>query len=247
MYEDYVRFKHKDKTMLSEGGYYYHLMYKKLLETNLPENYAVRLLYLATYVNYDNCIVTGQGGSLHELNMKEVRELLDLSIPEAIRTVKYLKTKGFLIEHEDGAVYINSEFCNKGKTKIDDGTTRLFEAGFRQLYKNVPPTSHKTMYLMVQILPYVNLHHNIICRNPLEVDKVKLDIMLWGDLGRELGLSVDQGKKLRSKIARFKINDKDCVAEFKTASGDRHYLLVNPRLFWGSNTGKYADIAALYD
>lgn len=86
--------------------------------------------------------------------------------------------------------------------------TRVFINGFNELYDGVAPRQHKQLATFIKILPYLNSEFNILCENPDETDKRLIKPLKWIDLGEKIGLTIDQSKKLKSKLFKLRIHGK---------------------------------------
>lgn len=57
----YHMIEKSNNQMIEEFGNFYHMFYGNILKMEIEPQYMVRFLYLCSYVNYDNLLVTGHG------------------------------------------------------------------------------------------------------------------------------------------------------------------------------------------
>ncbi|ALG48584.1 hypothetical protein FORC3_1207 [Clostridium perfringens] len=236
----------KSNNLINEvGGNFYHMMYDRILNADLQENYAIRFLLLCTYLDYENNLVVGKTSDRRKIKENELKDILKLSERETIRTKKYLLEQN-LITIDDGIISVNKDFAIKGKVKVkDEPYSRVFEEGFKDLYYGVKPVQHKNLYFFIKCLPYLNNKYNILCENPLEKDKDLIKPLSFGELGKIFGMDRKQASNLKNTLFKLKVNDKKVIAELVNLSERR--IVVNPAIFYKSNSECISDVARLFE
>ena len=230
------------------GGFYFSI-YKDLLDIKLEPQYEFRFIYLCAYMNYDNKITfgnaEGNGKLAHE---KDLMEVLGLSQNETIRTKNALIKANLITIEEDKTISINKKYAAKGKItkKILRGSVRIMEIGLRNLYENVTPKEHKKVDVLIKLLPYVNYDYNILCKNPSEPNKDKIEPLTIKDLCGIIGYDVKNQTKLKNSLLKLKVKNK-CVIAI-TLVGNKHAISVNPYIYYkGNKINNLKHLCAIFD
>uniref|UniRef100_UPI0039E9807C hypothetical protein n=1 Tax=Clostridium perfringens TaxID=1502 RepID=UPI0039E9807C len=190
--------------------------------------------------------VVGNTSSRRLMNESDLEMVLKLSKNETIRTKNYLISNN-LIRIEDNIIKVNKDFAIKGKVKNKSNLaySRVFEEGFKDLYYGVSPSQHKNLYFFVKCLPYLNNKFNILCENPLEKDSDLIKPLSFGELGKIFGMDKVKASKLKTNLFKLKINDRKVVAELVNLSERR--IVVNPAIFYKSNSECISDVAKIFE
>lgn len=242
---EFESFKNSNEDIFNLCGNYFHMLFNKILDKNIEENYAIRFLKLCTYMNYDNVLVEGNTNGQRKLRCKDLKRILGLSDRETLNTKKYLLENSLIIINDDGVVSINKEYCIKGSIKCSSEVVRVFQKGFGELYNQVLPRQHKILFNFIRCLPYLNKDYNILCENPTENDRTLIKPLSFGELGKKFGLNTTQTSKLKAKLFRLRINNKKVVAEW--IDDDKRVVIINPAIFWKSNRNTISDISKIFD
>ena len=86
------------------GGYFYHLLFKNILDKNFEENYIIRLCKLCSHLNYDNVLIQGATKGQTKILEKDLRVIWNLSEREFINTRNYLIKNNLISINEDGSI-----------------------------------------------------------------------------------------------------------------------------------------------
>lgn len=242
----YFSIKKENSSIHNVGGYFYHLLFKNLLEKDFEENYMVRFMKLCTHLNYDNVLVQGEKNGQTKLLEKDLEKVLNLSERELRNTKKYLIENNLIEIDKNGVIRVNKDYAIRGKVKGDNGMTRVFIDGFNELYDGVSPRQHKQLATFIKILPYLNSEFNIICENPDETDANLVKPLSWVELAEKIGLEKKQAYNLKTKLFKLRINGKKVIAEWKD-NFDTVKLVVNPAIFWKANQSKISDVAKIFE
>lgn len=238
-------FQNSNEDMFKIGGNYFHMVFNKILEKNIEENYAIRFLKLCTYMNYDNVLVEGNTNGQRKLRCKDLKRILGLSDKETRNTKKYLLENDLIMIDNDGVISINNEYCIKGSIKGSPEVVRVFQKGFGELYNQVSPRQHKILFNFIKCLPYLNKDFNILCENPTESDKTLIKPLAFGELGKKFGLDTTKTSKLKAKLFRLRINNKKVVAEW--IDDNKRMIIINPIVFWKSNRNTISDVSRIFE
>lgn len=233
------------KNTCSKLGGFIHVCYVKneLLFNKLGLNKPTisRILYLATYIDYNNresnvLVRYGKNKKIKYLTIDEIKKLLKLSDRTFIRFIKEIKEKELLFECNN-KLYLSDKYFEKGKCNFNkDEYTRLFISPIRHLYENCNVSQHKNLSDVLQLIPYLDRETNVI-----KIDGKPSDIK---DIMELLGFStkgINTINNFKKKMLQFNI----------TYEGKKYYLfgaltieyenkkrtafVVNPYVLYGGN------------
>lgn len=212
-------------------GNFYFSCYSNLLELNIDKQYKFRFIYLCTYMNYENQLEYGNAKGKGRLMLeKDLEEVLGLSERETRNTKNELKKNNLLIVNEDGSLSVNDYYCIKGKigkSKAKE-SIRVMEIGIRELYKKAEAREHKKLGLLIEILPYINLQHNVICSNP-EVEKMEeIKPLNMTEIMKIVGYK--NLSRLKKDLLDLTVNGELVVAITQTKYGK--FISINPRVYY---------------
>lgn len=202
----------------------------------LNESEIVRLVYLSTYVGYDNVLRYDNGITVKKNDLQNL-----LGIEKA--TVFYLITKlenlNIISFNSKLEIIMNKDLFFKGnlKTSIinekdkNEYFTKIFINGIRYIYKKNNPRQHKRLIDIFLIIPYINIQHNIICLNPLEcnMDSIKpLNIKEFCDI-----LNITNRSRFKKTLKNIEV-DGYSLFGFMNVKNDE-YIIANPKIIYNGN------------
>lgn len=231
----------KSKAVLSEhekenGGFVF-LFYKTLQNINeylpnLNKSDLARLLYLTTYVSYEDNKITYDNG--RKIDDNDLMIMLKYSSKKRYKEFINKLINNNYISCQEENYFISESICKFGKLDKSIKTSdinyiRLFRTVVRELFENCNTRQIGRLSLIYNVLPYVSLEYNIVCHNPLEKESKLIQPMPICELGKLLGYSDEQ--KFRQSMYDCKINDVS-VFGFLLMDNDRRSLrtIVNPRV-----------------
>lgn len=217
----------KDYIKANYGSFYFYF-YKRLLDKIEPQ-YLTRFLYLCTYANYKNKLIEDNKTRMIPICESELQYILGLSRRETHRTKMALLDYNLIIIKND-IIEVNSKYCKKGEIMKNKNIekTRVFNNAIRELYEKSNPREHKKLALLFQILPYINLRWNVVCKNVNEEIKENIEYYSLKELMFLLG---------QTNITRFK-NDLlnltvggESVVLIQLANKN-NCILINPKIYY---------------
>ena len=217
-----------------------------------------RLIYLATFLNYDGVLVDDEikdktSPSHPAMTKQEISKKLNLATRTAQHFFEEVEANGILTE-TNGKWRLSSKYFFKGKVDKDDVMSqaqqniyiiRAYKTAIRSLYRQATVSSHSTLGYLFQIIPFVNRAYNIVCFNPRERDFDKIVPMTVGEFADILGYDRSNASRLYH-ILRYP-HCKTSNGSFRMiryVSGEEwgkeyFYMFVNPRIYYaGSNWSK---------
>lgn len=227
---------------MSLGGYI-HMSYKentKLFNTLDNANIS-RLLYLATYIDYNDrqenlLIKYGQGNKPTPMTRKDIQEVLLLKDTAFKSFLKNTKDNNLLYE-VDGKFYIDSTYFNRGNANYDT-YTRVFVDTTRDLYRGTSPKQHKLLGQALQLIPYLHFDSNVLCKNPKEQDYTKREKLTLEDIANILGVRSEKSalSKLKKALESLKVNiNGQELPLFKYVPKPYDYFVLNSYVVWKGN------------
>lgn len=238
----------------------YKMYFKKFITSfnnldDLEAKTISRLMYLATYTSYDNNILKFDNGKV--MKKRDIYKVLNLASDTSRRLLIELISKGYLIETDKG-YQISKSIIHKGsdderKLEEHERYTRIFIQAMRKMYLSVTASQHKLLGYVFQMLPYVNIYHNILCHNPFEKDLGKLEAINMIEFCRLLGLD-------DSNITRFRKNSEKVLFEFmgikqhfmcyilsaEDENKNQGMIIINPNILYNTNEVSRMETVGLF-
>lgn len=209
-------------------GSFYFNFYKRLVDKIEPQ-YLTRFLYLCTYLDYEGRLVQKRGNMNVSVKENELQFILRLSVRETFNTKKELIDKE-LIHIKDEIIYINNKYCKKGDImkngKVEK--VRMFNCGIKDIYEMSTKTEHKKLALLFQLLPYINLRWNVICKNPEEelLENIKpYNIKELMELLNQTNVT-----RFKSSLLNLTVCNEAVVAINSNKYGE--LLTINPKVYY---------------
>ncbi|MGL6105528.1 hypothetical protein [Romboutsia sp.] len=209
-----------------------------------------RVIYLATYLDYDKNVLVMNGGinsgkAKTPMIRKDMQYILGLGDTAFKKFLKDVKDNGLLME-ENGLYKVNTEYFNKGKVDKKKSYTRIYIDTVRELYKGCKSTQHKTLAYVFRLIPKIHYDTNTICHNPSEEIPIHLNLT---EISEFLGVRQDNSSKLMKELTKFYIFKNDIkynLLAYITVTKDgatKGYFAVNPYiLYGGSNYEQVKDL-----
>lgn len=246
---DYVRTRSQDehyckeqyrRNSQNEYGNFVFLVFQygeELLPT-ITEANLTRLIYLATYCNYENELRIGY----KSMNKKIMKKIMKLSEGVFYGFVSEITNANILIE-KDGKLFLNENVFFKGSIpkKLKFPCTRINIQGVRTLYETADSASyHKFLSYAFKLIPYTNKEWNIICYNPEEHDKDKIMPCSKKDILDLLGIQ-NHGDAVFAKMMAYKFHGRNL---FSVLVNKDTTIFINPKVFYGGSRYKEVEIIA---
>lgn len=172
---------------------------------NDPPIQLARLLYLATYVNYRQELISKDRQRMRKKDVKSVLDLKDSSFTDFWQ---WATAANYLIEGDTGIIL--AQTCMyRGKLsgkyfirpEISRRSFRMFSATIRQLYEMKPEISRQFIGYYIKLLYWTNSQTNIICKNPEEKDVEKIQCSKISEAAGLLGLDKSHAARWYKNMA----------------------------------------------
>ena len=234
-----------------EYGSFYFIIFK-MLKKDLKKQYIIRFLYLCTFMTYDGLLLWGNAKeSERYMTEKDLQEILNLGATETNKTKIALLYNKLIFINKVGNLQVNDKFCFKGVVPNiykKSSKIRIFEDAVRNLYEKSISNEHKKLALLVMLLPYINIHNNILCHNPLCTMEFQLDIIDLKKLCILVEYSDDNKGRLKKDLKGLRVGNEQVVM-FNETDKSRS-ITINPRVYFGGNVEDFKTlqgIAAYFD
>lgn len=262
----------KKKQMSEIGEFIWSVYYLNtvLNPGHISEPNITRLMYLATFIDYDGYLLKPNSPQLFTNPNKEYMDKHDMKNIMKLKPRTFtnfyneviLDKKLFTIS-DDGRYKIDDFYFGRGnisRTKIRSLAecnffmTKLYIKGVRELYVKATPTSHKTLSYLFQIIPYVNRKYNIVCHNPLETDLKKVEPMTLGEFCRTIGYDESHSNRLFSTLFEpmFTTDDGNIQSAVryvatKGTSKKTYNIFINPRVYYAGDNWKEIEVLGAFN
>lgn len=223
------------------GGFYFMLYYdNKLFDGCIDEKHICRLIYLATFLDYDsNRLVERQGRSNVTLTEKDIKAKLGLD-KKTYKTFKDDVVGEGIVSFEDDGIHLSTHYFIKGKAPHKCSFSRVYVKTVRQLYEQVQPRQHKTLSYFFKLLPYCDYEYNVITSCP-DTDEAMEHRMTREDIAELLEMDFNAFKKLEKALENLQVDlfgETYCVmgsVTVKCGGKKRMFYVVNPLIFNSGN------------
>lgn len=227
------------------GSFYF--LFKEMINKGVGKQFVIRFLYLCTFINYDGAIIYGHAKKEYKyMTEKDFQEVLNLNKRETAKTRHEFMDKGLIFKTKDGHLQVNNQYCLKGNIETNRDKVskiRVFEKAIRNLYEKTSPREHRKLAILITLLPYINLHNNIICYNPMCEFKFQLRVLNLKDICKIVGYSENQSSRLRKELLDLKVAGEFVIMYGET--GKAKFIKVNPRIYYGGTSEDYKDLEDL--
>lgn len=215
-----------------------------------PET-VTRLIYINTFVGYDNKLMLTERTPMKR---KDLAEVLNLSKSTISRFWREVSPK-YIIENDSGLIFTSSLYFKKGLIKNKTEHIRcqkIYIKGVRKLYKTTKRNNHRQLGYLFKLLPFINVEYNLLCYNPLETDIEKLQLVSIADFCKMIGYDIVHLNKLLYiyKSIRFDVGGKYerfCTIIHDGVNRNNAKICINPHvLYSGSDYNKVEVLGAFY-
>lgn len=223
------------------GGFYMLYYSEKLFDGKVSEKHISRLIFLATYIEYDtNRLVYSVNGKTNiPFTEEDVKYELGLKKNAYIDFKKELKENNIIQFTKDG-IFLSKEYFNKGEEKQKNNYFgRMYIKTIRQVYVQISPKQHKTLSHLFRLMPYVNYEYNVITSQPNSPTplRYRLNKIQVAEL---LNMDIKTYERVEKELLKLKINFRG-ESYFLIGSvtvrtqGKRQFYAVNPLLYSSGN------------
>lgn len=210
---------------------------------------AARLIYLSTYMSYDNnALMMGH----RHMTKKDLPKVLGIAERTAALFWKAV-SPGFISENDRGHLCMDSNLFLRGNLpkKKHETYLRVFNKGVKQLYKAANGKHLKQIGYLFLMLPYISVEFNVLCRNPYETDLDAVELLSISEFCESIGYDLNNMNRLKAiyNSIQFQVGNHEelfCKLIYDGVNERDAIICINPSiLYCGSNKGK-VEITKLY-
>lgn len=226
------------------GDFYWTLFDSK--EEYYPEvsdSMLAKIVYLITYMDYETNLLVMQDSPTspkRPMLKKDVSKIIRLHRCKFSRFWDDLLATGIIVEEDDGKLRVCSRFCKGKLAKNNMAAMKVFTHAVRYMYENIDVRSHQYISYLFRLIPYINLRHNVFCKNPLETERSEIVRMTAKDMCHIFGIDDSQVKRFIKTLFKLSFVDKNgdkrsvitLVTNYKN-DGERNFVLINPQFYAG--------------
>ena len=232
-----IYFKNKNDFIQKITGLYGKFYFS--FYTNLPDiakQYLFRFIYLSTFLKYndDRLMIKEEKERYKLIYEYELQDILKLSTREYQYTKKALIENKLIRIEDDKTIHINNELSingDIGNTKKD--YIRIFNSAIQNIYKNSVAKDHKKLFILIELLPYINYNLNVLCFNPEETQPELIDALTLDDIANILDMYKNNKSKLKTLLLNIFVDGKKAMMINKDYK--QEFFMVNPCIYYKGN------------
>lgn len=159
--------------------------------SDMPCKMVTRLIYLSTYAAFNTTKEDKNGKVINNklgtpllrngihLQRKDLTRVLGVKSERTVASFMEAVCPKFVCEDEAGGLYLVKDIFNRGglKRKQFIQYQRIYNNSVRSLYEAANGKYHSWLGYVFMMIPYINLEYNILCWNPTETDRGKIQPM----------------------------------------------------------------------
>lgn len=241
-YENKMQYR---KIANKENGEFVFLIYNisEALAFGIQPATLTRLIYLSTYMGFDNRLRLTDVTSMQQ---KDIKDVLKISQSTYERFMEEVLEKKIIFKDEKERLYLDARFFFRGsvpkeiKNSFDKNVIKVYYNSVRQIYEKAKVTEHARLSYLFQMIPFVNIQYNMLCHNPLETEMKYVKAMTLPEYCSIVGYSPENAHKLKSFLKKVLLDD---IPVFSFV--DNNYGLfcyVNPNIFYVGNSEDKVEI-----
>lgn len=224
----------------------------EILWGKLSEPTIGKLIFLATYIDKNNCICFDGGWEREKvisyrnsmpMSKNDIRELLNVSQPTFRQFWNECMENKAIIE-SDGAYYLPRKmvrFCDNSKVNTKKvRMIKVFKHAVRYMYENTDERSKKLLTHLYRLIPFINLKYNILCENPFEMERENVRPLTAADICEKVGIDRTQHERVVKALKKLSFVDRQgnlrSVITYRwdmKNKEDRYWISINPQFYSG--------------
>lgn len=217
-----------------EYGEFIHTRYDPLLkQLNYNTAVAFRFIYLSTFMNYNDGYIIYKDNKVDKHGLSAIFNVSPNAFTGIFRSL--IEPKLIMCD-DKGYYYINPDYCYRGSVsdnkQYKSGYTRVFINSIRELYdKALDSREHKLLGRLILVLPYVNIYHNVICKNIREKEMSKLILPNSSELDTILHVSTRNSDKKIKELLEITVGGRPAILNI--SHNQAKMYAVNPSIYYG--------------
>lgn len=228
-------------------GYFYFVKKQAPLSNISPES-LTRLVYLNTYMNYENKLMFSERTPIKSADLPALLGVSSSTVSRFLKEVCPI----YLAEQEDGLMFANNDIFKRGRlSQRTEAHQKFYIEGIRRLYTTSARRNDRQLGYLFKLLPYINIEYNLICRNPLETDINKIELISVADFCEMVGYDVAHVNKLL-KIYNSILFDVDghlerfCAIAYDGIHKAGAKIIINPHILYSGSDYSKVEVLGVF-
>lgn len=246
------------KDTLEVRGQFFSVLVRETetLWGDLSEPTISKLIFLATYMDKNNCICFDGGWETEVVGKKkrsvrksnpmsknDIRILLQVSKHTFYQFWNECVEQKAIIETENGIFLPRKmiRFCDNSNVNTSKvRMIKVFKHAIRYMYENTDERSKKSLTHLYRLIPFINLKYNILCENPFEMERENIIPLTAADICEKLGLD----RKFHERVVKAlkKLSFEDMQGNLRSVityrwdrknGEERYWITINPQFYSG--------------
>lgn len=210
-----------------------------------------RLIYLITYVNYDNKIMRTQKTPMKK---EDIPKILNVSQSTATRFLKEVIPKYITFDEKDNLI-LSNDFCIRGKLDKKQFVKyqQLYVEGIRNLYNSTDRGAQKALGYLMLLLPYINVEYNIACNQDCiyETEIENIELISISDFCNLINYDVTHVNELVYALNRICIThrgrkERICSIVYDGINNLNANICINPHIFYIGKSPNKVDLIGAF-
>lgn len=239
--------KKNKKLLVRSKDNFIFITYKLLTSLNIEKGDfnqpdIARIIYIMSYISNDNRLMFTERTPMTK---DKLSELMGLN-KKVFKTFYNKLIKNNILIEKDNYLFVNKDFSFYGSIKGNKyDIIRLYKKNVRLLYNNMSSKEYKRLAILYLLIPFINIKYNIVCSNPLEEDKNKVQPLTIEQLSEYFDYNLKSFISLIDFLEDLK--DKDNIPIIKALNNPKNKkdrsIVINPRVIYAGND--YRDVEYL--
>lgn len=229
-------------------GYFYFARQQEQFTHISPESVS-RLIYLNTYMSFNgNKLMLTERTPMKRSDLSKV---LGLSASTVSRFWKEV-SPAYIVEQKDGLVFANHDVFIRGSlSKTSERFQKFYIDGVRRLYNSVPRANDRQLGYLFKLLPHINIEYNLICRNPLEKDIERVELVSLADFCNMVGFDVAHVSKLLRIYSNIRFDvggrtERFCAIAYDGVHKSGAKIIVNPHILYSGSDYSKVEVLGVF-
>lgn len=236
-YAIHKRKKEVENIIKDNFGNYIHYIYVKT-PTEMDKKFKVYMIKMATNLNYnDKYIYLGNKNDPNRIIVKKDKDLmkvLDITGKRTYTDIRNALLDSKVLGKDDIGYFINPKMAVNGDVKTKGGYIRVMINGFNELYAS----DKIALGYFIDLIPYINKEHNVICHNPDEKNIERVVPMTISEIADVVNVPQKNSVRLKNKLIKLSLDNKDVFAMISRQT--INFFIINPSLLYGGS-GKHIE------
>ena len=173
------------------GKFYLSACRSEQFEGLKPQD-ITRLIYLVSHLNYKSVLMLNER---RKMTLTDLPAVLNVSDSTAKRFWDNVSGR-YITQECDGTLVVQGTFFRGKQKYITERLTKFYIQSVQKLYRATPTSKQGCLGRVFQLLAFINVEYNILCRNPEETDLSRVAPMTLKEFCDETGYAVSKAHRL---------------------------------------------------